>query len=863
MDNAGLENKLSDEIKELRQQVNELAGYKEQCQHLQTELQLANDKYRQLFENIQDIYYELLIDGTILEVSPSITALSKYKREDLIGKSVYEAYFDIQQRADFINAITKEGKVYDYELTVRDRDGNAKQVSVSSKLLVDANGIPNKIVGIVRDISDRKNAEETIRKNEEKYRELVQNANSIILRMDSNGVITFFNEFAQTFFGYTEKEIIGRNVVGTIVPEIESTGRDLQAMINDVGEYPDKYVNNINENMNKNSERVWISWTNKASIDKAGRITDILCIGNDITDRKLAEDALKESNQFNREIIANANEGIIVYDKELRYVVWNHFMEELTGLTAAQIIGRKALELFPHLVEQKIDVLLHKALEGETVHSPDFTFFIKDTKKKGWASAAYGPQRNYQGNIIGVIGNVKDISGRKIMEEALHTAYDKTKQKVRERTKDLSIKNEQLRKEIDERIRMENQVRETEGKFRDLVDLLPQLVFELDQKFTFTFANKYAFDVLGYFQKDLERGVTIQDVMIPDDIPRVLANIKESLDGGKKFSGNTYTILKPDGTTFPAIVYSSPIIRDDKIVGLRGIVADITEQKKAADILRISEEKYRLLFENATDVIYSVDRSLTLISCSPSVEMNLGYKPEELIGRKINDLGVMTEEDMVKSIFYFGEVYTGKQVIAEDIEFIARNGSKRIGEVNAAPLYKNGEVIAVTCIARDITERKYAEALVRKREQELEEKSSALLESNAALKVLIRNIEEEKNVFQEKVLVNLKELVSPYINKLKNQKLDAGQNAYIDIIEANIQKIMSPFLHKLTSQYLNLTQKELQVALLVKDGRTTKEISQLLNLSMKTVDCHRDRIRKKLGLTNKKTNLRSYLISLN
>jgi PAS domain-containing protein len=91
MDNAGLENKLSDEIKELRQQVNELAGYKEQCQHLQTELQLANDKYRQLFENIQDIYYELLIDGTILEVSPSITALSKYKREDLIGKSVYEA----------------------------------------------------------------------------------------------------------------------------------------------------------------------------------------------------------------------------------------------------------------------------------------------------------------------------------------------------------------------------------------------------------------------------------------------------------------------------------------------------------------------------------------------------------------------------------------------------------------------------------------------------------------------------------------------------------------------------------------------------------------------------------------------------
>jgi PAS domain S-box-containing protein len=863
MDNAGLENKFSDEVEELRKQVGELAGYKEQCRLLKADLRLANDRYRQIFENIQDIYYELLIDGTILEVSPSIEALSKYKREDLIGKSVYDTYFDIQQRADFINAITKEGKVYDYELTLKDRDGNPRPVAVSSRLVVDANGIPNKIVGIVRDIAVRKNAEEALREREEKYRELVQNANSIILRMDNNGVITFFNEFAQTFFGYTEKEIIGRNVVGTIVPEVESTGRDLRAMIHDIGEHPDKYVNNINENVKKNAETVWISWTNKASFDKTSRITDILCIGNDITDRKLAEDALQESNQFNREIIANANEGIIVYDKELRYVVWNRFMEELTNVRAADVIGKNALESFPHLQKSRINVLLDKALAGETVFSEDIYFHIPQTGKQGWYTGVYGPHYNSKNEIIGVVGIINDITNRKAMEEELKIAKDNMEHKVEERTKELRTVNEQLRKEIDERIRMENEVRETEGKFRDLVNLLPQLVFEIDQNLKFTFANKYAFDALGYSQQDLEKGITIQDVIIPDDIPRVLANIKESLDGGKKFSGNTYTVRKADGTTFPAIVYSSPIIRKDKTVGLRGIVADITEQKKAEDVLRISEEKYRLLFENATDVIYSVDRSLTLISCSPSIEQMMGYKPEELIGRKINDLGVMTQEYLEKSISYFVEVIAGKHVIAKDIEFIAKNGSKRIGEVSATPLYKNGEVIAVMCIARDITERKNAEALIKKREQELEEKSNALIEANAALKVLIRNIEEEKNALQEKVLANLKELVSPYINKLKNRKQDSSQVAYINIIEGNLEKIMSPFLHKLTSKYLNFTKKELQVALLIKDGKTTKEISELLTLSSKTIDCHRNRIRKKLGLNNKKTNLQSYLVSLN
>ena len=137
-----------------------------------------------------------------------------------------------------------------------------------------------------------------MRESEKKYRELVQNINSIVLRMDINGRITFFNEFAQKFFGYTEDDILGKNVVGTIVPETDTSYRDLKAMIKDIGQNPERYTVNENENIRKNGERVWILWTNKGAIDKDGHITEILCIGNDITEKKNLEIRLRRAEKM-------------------------------------------------------------------------------------------------------------------------------------------------------------------------------------------------------------------------------------------------------------------------------------------------------------------------------------------------------------------------------------------------------------------------------------------------------------------------------------------------------------------------------------------------------------------------------------
>ncbi|MBN2256025.1 MAG: PAS domain S-box protein [Deltaproteobacteria bacterium] len=135
-----------------------------------------------------------------------------------------------------------------------------------------------------------------LRESERKYRELVMLANSIILRWSNDGRITFLNEFGQRFFGYTETEILGKNVLGTIVPESDSSDRNLGLLMEDILSDPQKFEHNINENMRRNGERVWIDWRNRVIFDEQGQIKEILSIGSDITGHKQAEEQIHRLN---------------------------------------------------------------------------------------------------------------------------------------------------------------------------------------------------------------------------------------------------------------------------------------------------------------------------------------------------------------------------------------------------------------------------------------------------------------------------------------------------------------------------------------------------------------------------------------
>ncbi len=137
-----------------------------------------------------------------------------------------------------------------------------------------------------------------------------------------------------------------------------------------------------------------------------------------IEERESVERRLLEANQFTSEIISGAGQGIVVYDRAFRYVVWNRFMEELTGLPAKDVLGNNALQLFPHVRDEGIVALLERALAGESVSSETYRFQIPQTGRSGWVTGTYGPHRNANGDIAGVIGVIRDVSETRRAEEA-------------------------------------------------------------------------------------------------------------------------------------------------------------------------------------------------------------------------------------------------------------------------------------------------------------------------------------------------------------------------------------------------------------------------------------------------------------
>ncbi len=215
-----------------------------------------------------------------------------------------------------------------YEIGGVRKDGVHRHLELSSSVVRSPDG-KVRTVGQVLDITERKHAEEELRKvqseleerveertaelreqerekdtarealrqSEVKSRHLIDYANSIILEMSPVGEVLFLNPYGLEFFGFKEEEIVGRNVVGTIVPVRDVTGRDLEAMIIDIGRNPDKYRHNENENVKRSGERVWVVWTNQPIFDEQGELVEVLCIGIDRTQQKIDEEARDEEEK--------------------------------------------------------------------------------------------------------------------------------------------------------------------------------------------------------------------------------------------------------------------------------------------------------------------------------------------------------------------------------------------------------------------------------------------------------------------------------------------------------------------------------------------------------------------------------------
>jgi PAS domain S-box-containing protein len=288
-------------------------------------------------------------------------------------------------------------------------------------------------------------------------------------------------------------------------------------------------------------------------------------------------------------------------------------------------------------------------------------------------------------------------------------------------------------------------------------------------------------------------------------------------------------------------------------------VEEKIERRRAEEALEQSEARYRTIFENTGTATIIVDEDATIALANRQFEKLSGYSITEIQGKKSwkdfisADTVVKLNEKQPRG------KHARKSNDGDEFMLTSKQGETRNVLVNIAPM-PSTEKIVISFL--DITERKRAEEDLKKREQELEMKSRSLEEANTALKVLLKHREEDKITMEEQVLANVRKLVIPYLEKLKHLKLNDSQMAHVDIIETHLNDVISPFLRNLTSKYLSLTPREIQVASLVKEGKTTKEITEIINISSTAVDFHRKNIRLKFGIKNTKANLRSYLLSL-
>jgi PAS domain S-box-containing protein len=283
-----------------------------------------------------------------------------------------------------------------------------------------------------------------------------------------------------------------------------------------------------------------------------------------------------------------------------------------------------------------------------------------------------------------------------------------------------------------------------------------------------------------------------------------------------------------------------------------------TEHKQAEEALRQQTARNKLILLTAMDGFWLVDSEGKILEVNHAASVISGYSQEEMVGMNIRDIeATEIPQDITKHM---------KKVMKEGSDrFETRHRLKdgRIVEVEISVNFvEMNEERFFFCFFHPITKRKKAIKALIEREKELKIKTSNLEEVNTALRVLLKRREEDKTELEEKVLSNVRELVLPYAEKLKKSELDERQKAHLSILESNLNDIISPFSHRLSSLYSNLTHAEMKVANLVKHGKTTKEIAEFLDVSSQTIDSHRNKIRRKLGIGNKKANLRTFLLSL-
>jgi PAS domain S-box-containing protein len=598
-----------------------------------------------------------------------------------------------------------------------------------------------------------------------------------------------------------------------------------------------------------------------------------------------------------------------VIDREHRVLYWNRALEEISKIPASSVIGTKEhwrafyKEQRPCMADLLVDGAMKEISQWyagkhrESTLIPEAfeaTDFFPELGEGGrWLRFTASTIRNEQGEIVGAVETLEDISDEKLAEEALRESQQRLYQILEgspiaafviDRDHQVIFWNRAL--EELSRIRADDVVG-TDQQWRAFYGLKRPCMADLiiDEKLA---EVKKWYAGKGHPSKLLKEAFEATD-FFPD-----------LGEGGRWLRFTAAAIRNSQG----------------ELVGAVETLDDITEQKTAEQAVKESEQRLHTILQGSTIPTFVIGKDHRVLFWNKSLEELSRIPAKEVLGTKqhwrafygderpcMADLlvdgdirevsrwyqGKYSKSKLLKDAFeavdFFPSLAEGKwvrftaavirnaggQVIGalETLEDITERKRSEIALQNAHDeLEQRVEERTMDLLQfseslkTEIVERKEAEKKLRKRERELKSKSNNLQEVNTAMKVLLDQREQDRREVEEIILNNVKELLAPYLEKIKKTKLTDAQLAHVRIIETNLDNIISPFLKNLHSKYLNLTPKEIRVASLIKEGRTTKEIADLLGMSVAAVDFHRNNIRKKLGLRNKKANLVSHLANM-
>ncbi len=507
--------------------------------------------------------------------------------------------------------------------------------------------------------------EKRVIESEKKYKTLFDASPEGIVLIGMDGTILDCNEATAKIGGMRKDELIGKpfNELSFLEEKNLSRISELfpKVMSGESTETVDLCIH-------PGDETIWIE-AYPAILRKEDNIYALQIIIRDVTERKKIEEALKESEEKLRLLFANASEGIMYIDKLWNIIQVNPRALEILGCVRDEIIGENFLELLPSL---NIDSTVISSAFQDILSGPSqFNIEWELTNKKGAHQAllAHISIIKKEDHVFGVSLILEDITGRRHAEKAL---------------------------------------RESEEKFRDLAELLPETIFLADETGKITFTNQAGFTAFGYNEEDIKKGFNVLEALAPEDRERGVENITK-LSGQERVRGIEYTAMRKDGSTFPVIIYANKVTKDGVPAGLRGIVVDITDQKRAEEVLRERADIIEAMNDGV--LLFDLDGRVVLANSAYCRLFDLNL--EDVIGKSLFEIpGIERQktEDLEKFHTLFNEIWERNEINPMEFTIIGKNNKRIPVSVSGGRIVDSkGNPIRLITVIRDITERKLAE----------------------------------------------------------------------------------------------------------------------------------------------------------